>query len=281
MSDHTDEFTRERTYLKGVSQKTLDWYKWSFKAFEGALDSKVGIIERIGKLKQTNSNTSINTYLRCINAFLHWRDGHGDKCSPQCTHTHVPRLKEEQKVLATLSPEQVKRIIHFKPKGRNLSRAHVFCLLLLDTGLRCSEVLGLRWDKVDFENLLITVAGKGGKHRVVPCSFECRKVLFRWKQKNRFELLLPTRHGTHLTTRNVQRDMKLLGERCGIVGVRFSPHTLRHTFAVSYIRNGGDVFRLQRILGHTTLEMTRHYVNLQTEDLQAVHDKLSLLSRPA
>ena len=56
-------------------------------------------------------------------------------------------------------------------------------------------------------------------------------------------------------------------------------HTMRHSFAVNYIRAGGDVFRLQRILGHTTLEMTRRYVNLQTEDLQAVHDKLSLLTQ--
>jgi hypothetical protein len=78
MSDHTDEFIRERRYLKGVSQKTLDWYKWSFKAFEGALDSKASIIERIAKLSETNSNISINTYLRCVNAFLHWRDGQGE-----------------------------------------------------------------------------------------------------------------------------------------------------------------------------------------------------------
>ena len=81
-----------------------------------------------------------------------------------------------------------------------------------------------------------------------------------------------------LTRRNLLRDLKHLGRDLGIAGVRFSFHTLRHTFAVNYIRKGGDVFRLQRILGHSTLEMTRRYVNLQTEDLQAVHNKLSLLS---
>ncbi len=64
----------------------------------------------------------------------------------------------------------------------------------------------------------------------------------------------------------------------GITGVRFSPHTFRHTFAVSYLRKGGSVFHLQKILGHSTLEMTRRYCNLMTEDLQAVHSKLSLLS---
>jgi integrase/recombinase XerD len=75
------------------------------------------------------------------------------------------------------------------------------------------------------------------------------------------------------------RHFKVLGTRLRISGVRFSFHTLRHTFAVNYIRNGGDMFRLQRVLGHSTLEMTRKYVNLQTSDLQAVHERLSLLAR--
>ena len=91
--------------------------------------------------------------------------------------------------------------------------------------------------------------------------------------------VFPSHRGLKLNQRNFLRDFKLWGTRLLITGVRFSFHTLRHTFAVNYIRNGGDVFRLQRILGHSTLEMTRRYVNLQTSDLQAVHSKLSLLSR--
>lgn len=127
--------------------------------------------------------------------------------------------------------------------------------------------------------MLITVKGKGEKYRVVPMSLELRKVLFRWLAKHDYPLLFPTRDGVKQRQRNVLRDMKRLGKRLGVTGVRFSFHTLRHTFALNYIRNGGDLFRLQRILGHSTLEMTRRYVNLQTADLQAVHDKLSLLSK--
>ena len=87
-----------------------------------------------------------------------------------------------------------------------------------------------------------------------------------------------TRNGTKQTQRNALRDFKRMGAAAGVTGVRFSFHTMRHTFAVNYIRNGGDVFRLQRLLGHATLDMTRRYVNLQTSDLQAVHDRLSLLT---
>jgi integrase/recombinase XerD len=92
-------------------------------------------------------------------------------------------------------------------------------------------------------------------------------------------LVFATRTGTKLLQRNLLRKFKLFGKRLKITGVRFSFHTLRHTFALNYIRNGGDVFRLQRVLGHSSLEMTRRYVDLQTSDLQAVHDRLSVVGR--
>lgn len=140
------------------------------------------------------------------------------------------------------------------------------------------------------DNLLLRVHGKGRKDRVIPMSFEMRRVFWKWmrgvdrdKGKNDLprptsDLVFPTSSGIKLTYRNALRDFKNLGRRLHISGVRFSFHTLRHTFAVNYIRNGGDVFRLQRMLGHSTLEMTPRYVNLQTSDLQAVHEKLSSLA---
>jgi integrase/recombinase XerD len=273
-----EDFIRDRQYLKGVSPATVAWYRDSFRAFQGALDSKVLIVQRIEELMRRGVKpVSINTYLRAVNAYLRWRH-----TEHEAELLRIPRLKEEQKVLATLSSEQVQRIIHFKPKGRNLSRAHLLAQLLLDTGLRFAEALNLRWEEIDLDNLLVKVVGKGGKHRVVPISFEGRKVLFKWKQQSKFDHVFATRNGTLPRQRNVGRDFALLGQRAGIQGVRFSPHTFRHTFAVSYLRAGGNVLYLQRILGHSTLEMTNRYTrSLGTEDLQAVHDRLSLLSRRA
>jgi integrase/recombinase XerD len=270
---HTDEFIMERKYLKNVSPKTIVWYTQSFRAFEGAMESKAAIVTRIAELRDRGlSAISVNTYLRCVNAYLNWlRTEHNQP------FLKIPRLKEEQKVIKTFSRQQVEALISFRPSGVNFCRVHVVVSLILDTGIRFSEALGMTWSRVDFDNLLLTVHGKGAKDRVIPFSFECRKILFKWKQKQAGDLVFCTRNGTKPTQRNCLRDMKAMASRLQITGVRVSPHTLRHTFAVNYIRSGGDVFRLQRVLGHSTLEMTRRYVNLQTADLQSVHQKLSLL----
>jgi site-specific recombinase XerD len=150
--------------------------------------------------------------------------------------------------------------------------------------LRISEALALSRDAVDFDNLLICVrAGKGGKHRMVPMSFELRKRV--WKYATRTQspqqrFLFETRNHTRMTVRNIQRDFNRLCRRLRIEGVRTSPHTLRHTFAISYLRAGGNLFYLSKILGHTSVQTTERYLqSLQVEDLQAVHNRLSLLAR--
>ena len=88
-----------------------------------------------------------------------------------------------------------------------------------------------------------------------------------------------TRNKTQVTVRNFERELKAVGAKLGITGVRFSPHTLRHTFAVSYLRNGGNLFYLSKILGHASVTITQRYLqSLQVTDFQAVHDRLSPLT---
>jgi integrase len=119
-----------------------------------------------------------------------------------------------------------------------------------------------------------------GKSIVSCSSFELRKVLYRWLSRNKFSLLFPTGEGGRQIQRNMLRDLKLLGTKLGITGVRVSFHTFRHTFAVNYLRAGGNLYYLSRILGHSSMKTTERYLqSLGVEDLRAVHDRLSLLSR--
>lgn len=271
----TDLFIQERKYLHNVSPKTLEWYKYAFKAFEGAMDSKAAIIERIKKLSVSNSAVSINTYLRCINAYYMWlHKEHGKEL------VRIPKLKEEQKILTTLSADMVRSLVHYKPQTANERRIHTLVCLLLDTGLRIEEALTLPSQAVDFDNLVLKVKGKGSKHRLIPFSQELRKVLWRYQRDNDKPLVFSTRNGTPLTARNALRDFKRLGKKLGITGVRFSPHTLRHSFAVGYLRNGGNLEFLRRILGHSSLATTQKYLkSLGVEDLQAVHSSRSILAQ--
>jgi integrase/recombinase XerD len=194
-------------------------------------------------------------------------------------------LKEEQRILATLTIPQINAILWYKPASgagiANLRRAHLVALTILDTGLRASEVLGLTGEQVDIDNLVIKVMGKGGKQRLIPFSQELRRVLWRYLKGSTIgpKFAFGTKYNTKVTVRNLERDFQVLGKKCGITGVRFSPHTLRHTFAVSYLRNGGNLEFLRRILGHTSLATTQKYLrSLGVEDLGAVHSSLSPLS---
>jgi site-specific recombinase XerD len=270
----TQQFITERRYLKNVSAKTIAWYEDSFRAFEGALADRSAIVVRIAELRQRGvSAVSVNTYLRCINAYLRWL---------HLEHKHdllrLPRLKEEQKVLAAFNPQHVEALTLHRPKGGNATRAWIAAMVMLDCGLRVSEALGLRRADVDFDNLLIRVRGKGNKERMVPMSLALRGHLWRYSRAKEGHIF-GTRTGTAVTVRNFQRDLSQLCKRVGIKGVRCSPHTLRHTFAVGYLRNGGNLYYLSRILGHASVKTTERYLqSLGVDDLKAVHERFSLLA---
>lgn len=132
---------------------------------------------------------------------------------------------------------------------------------------------------IDFENLLVKVVGKGNKERIVPISYELRKVLYRFQQRHSSSLVFCTKQGGRLGYHNTLRDFKNLCKALGVSGVRCSFHTLRHTYALNHLREGGNVFVLQRLLGHSSVVVTQRYVNLETSDLQVSHRKTSILNR--
>ena len=197
------------------------------------------------------------------------------KCSPACKHIRIPQLKEPQLVLPTFTKAQVTRLVNWKPKKIFWQRRlHLLILFLLDTGCRVDEALSVRVREIDFDNLLLTLDGKGRKQRIVTFSFELRRALYRYIHEfNRKPdyLLLAPKNETKLGRRVVLKAVKNLCKRLGFEPPARTLHAMRHTFAVNYLRHGGSVFHLQKVLGHSTLEMTRRYANLLTEDLQAIH----------
>ena len=269
MTASFSQFIRERQYLHNVSLSTVEWYKCSFKWLRSETPTEEELRDAVMRMREKGLKaTGCNSAIRAINAYLKWSG------SPH----RVLYLKEDQRVLPTFTQPAIKKLVSYKPKNFYKHRLHLLILVLLDTGCRIDEVLSLRAQDCDLDNLLFTVTGKGRKQRRIPFSFELRRVLARFLIDFPSELVFATRRGRKLGRRVVLRDVKLLCRRLGITPPERTLHAFRHTFAVHYLRKGGSVFHLQKVLGHSTLEMTRRYANLLTDDLQAIHQRVSLLA---
>src|ERR1035438_6978003 len=187
-------------------------------------------------------------------------------------------MREPEFVPVVFTDDQVKRLVNFSGRKFFERRLHLMILILLDTGARISEVTGLRVVDVDMDNLLLTLTGKGRKQRKVPFSLELRKVLYKYiRDFEPKQLLLASRTGDELGRGTALHEVKRLCKRLGFEPPARTLHAFRHTFATNYIKRGGSTFHLQKSLGHSSLEMSRRYANLCTEDLQAMHAKISLL----
>ena len=157
------------------------------------------------------------------------------------------------------------------------TRNRAILLLLLDTGIRASELCGLRIKDADVRNHRIFVMGKGAKERLLPFSARTGQALWRYlSSRDDPKLLEPlfiTSTGRGITRHQLLHMLTRLGNRVGVANVH--PHRFRHTFAIQYLRNGGDPYSLQMMLGHSTLEMVKNYLKIAQNDLDVSHQRAS------
>jgi integrase/recombinase XerD len=277
--DHLfDQFIKERRYFRNLSERTLRFYTETYNYFKqvGAFEdlSKQSLQNAVIVFRERGTGTGgINAYIRGVNAFLKWL--HQEH---KYEDLSLKQLKGGQSILRSLTDEELKLIVRYRPKTFTEKRLQAVLLLMIDTGLRINECLTLERNKIDFDNLLLSVIGKGNKERIVPFSYELRKILFKYAASHRFELMFCTKNGCKVSYDNILRDFYLLFEKLGI-----KPdgafHSFRRTFATNYVRNGGNPLVLQRLLGHTTLQQTNVYIKLVTEDLQKEQHRTCLLNR--
>ena len=135
-------------------------------------------------------------------------------------------------------------------------------LLALTTGMRASEIFGLRWPDVMYDEGLLAVRAKlkGGKMRYVPMLPEVAGELKRYPVVISDDRIFPPRKGAYGSRRRLEGSFEDLLRRAKISNFRF--HDLRHTFASWYMMNGGDLYELAKILGHSNIKMTERYAKL-------------------
>jgi integrase/recombinase XerD len=174
-----------------------------------------------------------------------------------------------------------------KPDQRTYTgfRDYVLMILMLDTGIRVSEALGLTIQSFNYEQKTILVpasVAKNKKDRILPLSKKTAKIINILIKENsalkeRCDNIFITYYGEKLMPNVIRGRLRDYGKQAEITGVRVSPHTFRHTFAKFYILNGGDAFTLQRILDHSTMNMVRKYIQMNNEDIKLQHNQFSPL----
>lgn len=149
---------------------------------------------------------------------------------------------------------------------------------LLDTGIRAGELCALTVGDLHPQTGLVTIAnGKGGKSRNVWLGKHARPGVWRYLQErptsDPADPLFASSTNRAITPSALAKRLKKIGRRAGVAHVH--PHRFRYTFAIQFLRNGGDIFTLQQILGHTTLTMVQYYLRLAQTDMEQAHRRAS------
>ena len=287
---------------EGKSPKTIEWYTGFLTRFRQFLESRgfpadVRQIDknhlkafihylqteaRVPRADAHLSGATVQGYVRTLKAYFSWLER--EDYIPANPMAKIPIPKAASKVINTFTTEQIVQLAGVC-HGLNGKGARDLCILLLmlDSGLRVSEVAGIELKDVNLAEgyIKITVA-KGAKERIVPIGSLAQRSLWKYINCSRSKPMTETvtrlflsENGLPLTKNGIQQMLRRAGRRAGITGVRCSPHTFRHTFAKHYLLNGGDIFSLQKILGHSSLASVRIYLNLFAVDIKKQHQRFS------
>jgi site-specific recombinase XerD len=280
-----------------LSQNTIDDYSRTLYKFAAFLKDDLPVheitirdIERFLASNPNLSNKTILNYYIGLSSLWTWLIQ--EEIAKENIVRKLKPPKPEKKEVSPLTETEVKAIFSalnrskvYRRNGQSIDhslnsmeRNRAILLLMLDTGIRASELCDLKIEDVDNRNNRIYVRkGKGMKERLLPISPRTGQMIWRY---------LATRGDTHpddslftgrlnrpLTRTKLAEMFQNIGKRAGVSNVH--PHRFRHTFAIQYLRNGGNAYTLQSMLGHSTLETVKIYLKLAQVDLDAAHRRAS------
>ena len=269
------QFIQHGRFLRGWSPRTVQTYQQGLAALGDTPLTKAGLAAWVVSLREHGHTAGgVNVHARSVNSLLSWLHDEGHLRE----RLRIRLLPNPPRAIAGFSDHEVRRIVTHRPKGRTETRTWTLIVLLLDTGLRIDEAINLQRQHVDLDGLRLKVMGKGHRERLVPISTECRKHLYRLLARTETDFVFATHTNNRVMYRNTYRDIKRVCRAIGIEGAHVHPHAFRHCFAANYIRRGGDIYRLSRILGHSTITTTQLYLrSMGIEHLQEGHERFSPL----
>lgn len=273
---------------KGLSEKTISTYKQHFSAIAKHLEIKSAIeeinkssLEKMIESMRTAdlASNSIRSYTRTLKSFFSW-------CNEEnITMLNIKLYKAEETLKDTYTDEELKILLQ-KPNVRKCKfseyRNWVIINLLVNNGCRAATIRNIQNRDVDLINRVIYLRHtKNKKAQAIPLCEMLVSVLkeyMRIRGGNDEEYLFPNECGEQLTENGLRCSIAKYNKRRGIE--KTSLHSFRHTFAKKYLVDcGGNAFTLQRLLGHSTLDMTKHYCAIFDADIAKDYDYFSPLMK--
>ncbi len=280
--------------IRGLADETVSWYRKRLGLFVRKLEQQFQVAEledvKIVHLRQfvqllmsTKSGENnpraptqdkplsaftIRGYVRVIKVFFSWCIDEDLLNSNPSTRLVQPKAPDY--LIPTFTPEHIERMLAACDiKTKEGFRNYVLLLVLLDTGMRVSELCGLGVDDVHVtgsSGAYVKVFGKGRKEREIGLHPAVGKLVWKYIQKYRRPAdssetaLFIGRYGKPLGKDGVRGLLDRVKKASGVDGVRVSAHTFRHTFAKFYLQRGGELFKLSREMGHSTVQVTEIYL---------------------
>ena len=227
--------------------------------------------------------TTINNYIRNIKVFYNYL--YKNRYITSNPVTRIKEIKCSRKVVGFIKNDEFNRLLRiFDLSKFHEYRDYIITQLIFDTGMRLGETLLIQEKDIDYINRTILLPSentKGKKDRYVFFSEEMLKQLRRWlKYKDRYrqsEYIFCTNKGKPLSVSNYETNFKKYGVRIGLEEIH--PHMLRNNFAKRFLIQGGDIYTLSRILGHSSVKVTEEaYLDLDTDDLRTNYQRFSPLA---
>lgn len=270
----------------GVVDKTIQTYRYHFAALGKYLNMGVAIDEltrrdletAIAAMRNsTLSANSIRTYVITLRSFLSW-------CRAESlTDVDIKPYKGEESVKDTYTVAELKRLLK-KPQMRSCTFAEyrnwVIVNLLVNSGCRAATLRNMHVADVNLTGgTIIYRHTKNKNFQIVPLCSEMISILreyLRVRDGAQQDYLFPNDSGEMMTENGLRCAIKRYNLSRGVE--KTSIHLFRHTFAERYLMNGGNAFNLQKLLGHSTLDMTKHYCRIYDAEIAKDYDKFSPLA---
>ena len=290
MDDLLDSFLSYLVVEKGLSENTLESYGRDLKKFllfiksrgtTSAREIKYGdILDFMARSREEGLNaTTIVRSMVSVKQFFKYLLSEKVLSEDPTAHIKTPKMKKA--IPGVISLDDVESILgapdESTPEGL---RDAAMLEILYATGIRVSELIGLKLNDVNFELGFVVVYGKGSKERVVPIGDKAREKLLSYLRDSRPALLkgreakalFVTRRGAGMTRQGFWKIIKAQALRAGVTK-KISPHTLRHSFATHLLERGADLRTIQVMLGHSDISTTQIYTHVESERLKEIHKK--------